>query len=149
MRRYSLPTMGLLALLASPLRAQDSASVVKTINDLEIQWAASWDAKNVDAVATFLAPSYIYTGADGERRDRTEYLAVLRASEEKWVTIPGPYRILVSGGTAVHYGEATYSVTNKAGKVSRFRQVWTDTWLRQVNGQWLCVATQVADQPLN
>lgn len=143
MIRKLLAVLGLAALSTLPLQAQDSATVAKAINDLEVQWGASLTAGNWDAVATFLAPGYTFTGGDGKRLDRAAYLAGLRDNGNKYSTMTaGPYTVLVSGGTAVHFGEATFSVTAKNGKVTRIHEVWTDTWVRQASGQWLCVATQ-------
>ncbi len=149
MRRSLLPSLALLTLLAVPLRAQDSAAVAKPINDLEVQWGASLSAGNWDAVATFLAPGYIYTGDDGKRLDRTAYVAWLRDSGNKFsMSTPGTFSVAVYGTTAVHFGEATYSVTNKKGQVRRVHEVWTDTWMLQTNGMWLCVATQSVSHTL-
>ena len=61
-------------------------------------------------------------------------------------TAPTPS--LVSGSTAVHLGEGTFTVTTKKGKVTHIHQVWTDTWIRQANGMWLCVASQWVEHPV-
>lgn len=149
MLRKLLVVLGLAALSTLPLQAQDSATVAKAVNDLELQWGASLSAGNWDAVATFLAPGYIMTAGDGKRLDAAAVLAGLRTSGNKYSTMTaGPYTVLVSGGTAVHFGEATFSVTAKNGRVTRIHEVWTDTWIRQPNGQWLCVATQMIDHVL-
>lgn len=147
---HFLRTLGMAALVAAPLQAQqDSATVAKNINDLETQWGASLSAGNWDAVATFLAPGYVMTGGDGKRVDRAAYLANFRDSGVKYsASTAGPYTVIVSGGTAVHLGEATFSVTSKNGKVTRVHEVWTDTWVLQANGMWLCVASQLIDHPL-
>ena len=150
MIRHLLRTLGLTALVAVPLHAQqDSATVAKSINDLELQWGASISAGNWDAVGTFLAPGYVTTAGDGKRVDRAGYLANFRDSGVKYSPMSaGPYTVIVSGNTAVHLGEATFSTTSKKGKVTRIHEVWTDTWVRQANGQWLCVATQLIDHTL-
>lgn len=149
MIRKLLVVLSLAALASAPLQAQDSATVAKTVNDLELQWGASISAGNWDAVGTFLAPGYIMTGGDGKRLDATAYIAGMRTSGDKYSPmVGGPYTVLVSGGTAVHFGEANFSVTSKKGKVTRIHEVWTDTWVRQANGQWLCVATQMIDHVL-
>ena len=149
MLRKLLVVLGFAALSTLPLQAQDSATVAKAVNDLELQWGASLSAGNWDAVATFLAPGYIMTAGDGKRLDAAAVLAGLRTSGNKYSTMTaGPYTVLVSGGTAVHFGEATFSVTAKNGRVTRIHEVWTDTWIRQPNGQWLCVATQMIDHVL-
>ncbi len=143
MLRKLLVVLGLATLSTLPLRAQDSAAVAKAVNDLEVQWAASLTAGNWDAVATFLAPGYTFTGGDGKRLDRATYLAGLRDKGDRFSTwTAGPYSVMVSGNTAVHFGEASYAVTAKNGRTTKIHEVWTDTWMLQPNGMWLCVATQ-------
>jgi ketosteroid isomerase-like protein len=149
MFRKLLATLGLAALFALPLHAQATPDVAQTIKDLENQWGASMSAGNWDAVATFLTPDFISTGPDGKRLDRATYIANGKNSGNKvdWKPVPSA-TVLVSGGTAVHLGETTYSVTTKKGKVSRFHEVWTDTWVRQADGRWLCIASQYVDHPV-
>jgi ketosteroid isomerase-like protein len=143
MLRKLIVVLGLAALSTLPLQAQDSATIAKAVNDLEVQWGASLSAGNWDAVATFLAPGYIFTGGDGKRQDRAAYVAGLRDSGDKFSTMTaGPYTVMVSGNTAVHFGEASYTVTAKNGKATKIHEVWTDTWMLQPNGMWACVATQ-------
>ena len=158
MIRNILPALTLATLAALPLQAQapapapaqapaqDSATVANAVNDLERQWGASISAGNWDAVATFLAPGYTITGEDGKRMDAAAYLAAGRDSGTKYGPMEsGPYTVLVSGNTAVHFGEATFTQTTKKGKVTRVHEVWTDTWVLQANGQWRCVATQYVE----
>lgn len=160
MRRFFLPTLAMAGLISAPVRAQDtpqgpaqaptqdSAAVARAINDLEVQWGASLAAGNWDAVGTFLAPGYISTDDAGKRMDRSATLADLRRMGEKYSTpTMGPYTVLVSGNSAVHFGEATYTVTSKKGQVKRVHTVWTDTWIRQPSGLWLCVAGQSVTHP--
>lgn len=148
MIRKLLVTLGAAALAALPLHAQDSATVAKAVNDLEGQWAVSLSAGNWTAVGTFLAPNYMATDGAGKRMDRAAYLASLGAAGTFSNVTNGAYTVLVSGTTAVHLGEGTYTVTSKKGKVTHMRQVWTDTWVRQANGMWLCVASQWYEQKL-
>jgi ketosteroid isomerase-like protein len=149
MIRKTLLTIGLLALAARPLRAQDSATVAKAVNDLEGQWAASMGAKNWAAVQSFLTADYVATDGDGKRSNRDAYIAGLRDGGMTFSNVMnGAYQVLVSGGTAVHLGEGTYTATGKDGKVTRIHTVWTDTWVRQANGQWLCIAGQYVDHKL-
>jgi len=143
-----LVVLGLAALATTPLQAQDNATVAKTINDLEVQWGASMSAGNWAAVQTFLTPDYIITGEDGKRIDRATYISSMGGGDKLSTMTAGPYTVTVSGGTAVHLGEATFTRTDKKGKVTKIHEVWTDTWVRQANGQWLCMATQYVDHVL-
>jgi len=138
--------VGLAALVTVPLRAQDSAAVAKSINDLEAQWGVSLAAANWAAVESFLAPGYMATDGTGKRIDRATYIAGLRDGGVKFSDVKnGPYTVIVNGNTAVHLGEGTLTTTTKKGRVSHVRTVWTDTWVRTPNGQWLCIAGQFVE----
>ena len=144
-----LVVLGLAALATTPLQAQDSAAVAKAVNDLEGQWAASLSAHNWTAVESFLTPDFVGTDIDGKRLDRAAYIASLKNSTTTISNaMNGAYKVLVSGGTAVHLGEGTSTLTDKKGKVTKIHSFWTDTWVRQANGQWLCIAAQYVDRPL-
>jgi ketosteroid isomerase-like protein len=140
--------VGLAALVTLPLHAQDSATVAKAVNDLEGQWAVSLAAGNWTAVGTFLAPDYMATDGTGKRMNRTDYLASLSDAGTFSNVTNGAYTVVVSGNTAVHLGEGTFTVKSKKGKVSHIHQVWTDTWVRQANDMWLCVASQWVEHKL-
>jgi len=142
MIRKLLVTLGLAALTTLPLHAQDSATVAKAVNDLEAQWAVSLAAGNWTAVGSFLAPNYMATDGTGKRMNRTDYLASLGDAGTFSNVTNGAYTVVVSGNTAVHLGEGTFTLTSKKKKVTHIHQVWTDTWVRQPNGMWLCVASQ-------
>jgi ketosteroid isomerase-like protein len=146
MIRKLLLAAGLTALATLPLHAQDSASVARAINDLEAQWGVSLAAANWTAVASFLAPGYMVTDGTGKRIDRATYLAGLQNDVVKYSDVKnGPYTVIVNGTTAVHLGEGTLTTTTKKGRVSHIRTIWTDTWVRMPNGQWLCIAGQFVE----
>ena len=145
----TLALLALPALSAAPLVAQDSAAVAKAVNDLEIQWGASMAAGNWDAVQSFLTPDFLGTTPEGQRLDRAAYIASLRDSGDRYSNVTaGPYTVLVRGGTAVHLGEWTITITAKNGKATRVHMVWTDVWVLGANGQWLCLTSQVVQHPL-
>jgi ketosteroid isomerase-like protein len=149
MIRASFLAMSLAAVAAIPLHAQAAPDPAKTINDLEVRWGASMAAKNWAATESFLSPDFFITDGDGTRKDRTAYMSFLKDSGTTLSDIvSGPYRVVVSGGTAIHLGEWDYTVTDKEGKATRQHEVWTDTWVLMANGQWLCIAVQYMDQPI-
>ncbi len=151
MLRKTLFALGLVALTTLPLRAQApaAADVAKTINDLEVQWVVSMAAGNWTAVESFLTPDFVGTDGDGKRADRAAYIAGMRDGGLTFSNVSsGPYTVLVNGNTAVHLGEGTRTVTTKNGKATRIHTVWTDTWVRMPNGQWLCIAGQYVEHVL-
>jgi ketosteroid isomerase-like protein len=149
MLRKLLVVLGLAALATVPLQAQVSTDMGKTINDLEAQWGASIMAGNWAAVESFLTPDFVFTDGAGKRTDRATYITGLRAGGDRFSNVAlGPYTVLVNGNTAVHLGEATWTVTDKKGKVTKNHEVWTDTWVLQANGMWLCMAAQSVSFPV-
>jgi ketosteroid isomerase-like protein len=149
MLRKLLVVLGLAALATVPLQAQVSTDMGKTINDLEAQWGASIMAGNWAAVESFLTPDFVFTDGAGKRTDRATYITGLRDSDTPVSNLQvGPYTVLVNGNTAVHLGEATWTQTDKKGTVKKFHEIWTDTWVLQANGMWLCMAAQSVNLPV-
>jgi ketosteroid isomerase-like protein len=58
-----------------------------------------------------------------------------------------PDTVLARGSAAVLLGSGIETVTRRDGTLTRFRQVWTDTWVRQDDGSWQCLATQWVELP--
>ena len=53
----------------------------------------------------------------------------------------------VSWTAAVLLGAGTETVTRRDGTLTRFRQVWTDTWVKHEDGSWQCLASQRVELP--
>jgi hypothetical protein len=47
----------------------------------------------------------------------------------------------------VHLGEANMLATGSDGGSLRVRVIWTDTWVRATDGQWLVLASQYMTAP--
>jgi len=138
----------LLVLAGVPLAAQSDAAVSKGIHDKEVQWRTAISLGNWSAVETFMADDFVMTNADGSRLDRDKYLKELHRGTTTFAPVPEPeYEVLVYGQTAVHLGEANLMTTGSDGASLLVHVVWTDTWVRTVDGQWVCLASQYAYAP--
>jgi len=138
----------LLSLAALPAAAQSDAAVSKGIHDREVQWRTAISLGNWSAVESFMAPDFVMTNADGTRLDRGKYLKELQRGTTTFAPVPDPeYKVLVYSQTAVHLGEANLMTTGSDGASLLVHVVWTDTWVRSADGQWLCLASQYAYAP--
>jgi len=113
--------------------AQDSGKA--RVLALENAWNEAESHRDVNALAGLIAPTFVYTDADGSFRDKQQFLASIRAS--------GASQIVNEGMKMETYGDVivvTGSYSEKGKPYSR-RGRFTDTWVEK-DGQWLCVASQ-------
>ncbi len=146
MTRTSVLLFGLALLGAPSVGAQSDAAIGKSIHDREVQWRTAISLGNWSAVETFLAPDFVVTDQNGNRLTRAEYLKALQRGDVSFAAVPTPqYKTLVYGRTVVHLGEANLMATGMDGVATRMHVVWTDTWVRTADGQWVCLASQYAE----
>jgi len=130
---------------ATSLPAQSDAAIGKGIHDREVQWRTAISLGNWDAVGTFMAQDFVLTDPAGQRLDRAGYLKALQRGDASFAAVPSPtYRTLVFGRTVVHLGEANLMATGADGASVTTHIVWTDTWVRNPDGSWVCLASQYA-----
>ena len=121
--------------------AQDAA-VVKELSRLEDVWAAASIRKDGAAVGRLLAPGFLSMSDDGRVMDKAAMIQGVNTDKETYVSgSSGGYRVQVFGGTAIIVGTFTAVVKTASGTETR-RWAWTDTWMKQTDGQWLCIASQ-------
>jgi len=148
MIRPALLALALTSLAALPAGAQSDAAVSKGIHAREVQWRTAISLGSWSAVESFLAPEFVMTLADGTRLDRSAYLKELEKGTTSYAPVPEPdYEVLVYASTAVHLGEAYLMATGTDGARIRIHVVWTDTWVRTADGQWVVLASQQASGP--
>ncbi len=146
MPRSLAVALALSALVAGAASAQSDAAIGKSIHDREVQWRTAISIGNWSAVETFMAPDFVVTDQNGKRMARAEYLKALERGDVTFAAVPTPqYKTVVFGRTVVHLGEANLMATGKDGSSVRMHIVWTDTWVRTADGQWVCLASQYAE----
>jgi uncharacterized protein (TIGR02246 family) len=125
-----------------PVAAQDA--VVREICRLEDAWAAAEVKKDGAAVGQVLAEEILFTGPDGALLTKPQFIQVVNTSKAERVSeVNGDYQVEVYGNTAVIHGIVT-TVDKIEGGTKQERLRWTDTWVKQTDGRWLCVAAQSA-----
>jgi|SRR5580704_3947680 ketosteroid isomerase-like protein len=127
-----------LFLSAQPRPFAQTSDTVRVLS-LENAWNEAESHKDVKALAALLAPTFVYTDADGMFSDRSHFLAGVPEVTST--------QIANEGMKAESYGDAivvTGSYREQGmdnAKPYLLHGRFTDTWIRQ-NGQWLCVASQ-------
>jgi ketosteroid isomerase-like protein len=143
MNRAILLAIGVTLAGASLASGQSNDAIAKGTHSREVQWRTAISLGNWAAARGFMAADFVATDAEGNRMDRDQYLKALQKGDATYAPVPDPtYKVLVYGLTAVHLGEANLMTTGKDGAGIRTHIVWTDTWVRSPNGQWLCLAAQ-------
>jgi ketosteroid isomerase-like protein len=122
-----------------PLAAQDA--VVKEIGRLEDAWAAAETNKDGQAVGRLLSEDFLYTAPDGALLTKPQLIQSVSTSRAERTFVGSDYKVKVYENTAIIHGTVTVIVKTATGtELVRFR--WTDTWVRQADRRWLCVAAQ-------
>ncbi len=143
LRSEGLWLLAALLVSGTPLVAQD-ATVAKELSRLEDVWAAAIPKKDGAAIGRLLSQQFLSMSDDGRVMDRDALIQEANADTETYVSASNSgYKVQVFGDTAIIVGTFTATVKTAAGTETR-RWAWTDTWMKQTNGQWLCVASQSA-----
>ena len=143
LRSGALCLLGALLLSGTQLVAQDAA-VVKELSRLEDVWAAASVKKDGAAVGRLLAPRFLSMGEDGRMMDKAAMIQGVNTDKEAYVSGSNSgYKVQVFGDTAIIVETFATVVKTTAGTETR-RWVWTDTWMKQTDGQWLCIASHAA-----
>ena len=130
------------AAFSVPARAQDA--VAKQIMALEDSWGATQMKRDGATVGKMLLDDFTFTAPDGSVFNKAQLIADISGSKTEYVSgANSDYKVRVHGNTAVITGLWTATVkTAKGTEVRRYR--WTDTWMKQTDGKWLCLAGQSA-----
>lgn len=140
----SVLTLLLLTVMLVPgtrLGAQDAA-VLKELSRLEDAWATAFMKKDGAAVGRLLSERFLSMSDDGRVVDKAALVQDVNTTKDTYVSASNSgYKLQVFGDTAIIVGTFTGVVKTPSGTETR-RTAWTDTWMKQSNGQWLCVASQ-------
>lgn len=134
------------AILASPAVPQAIAvaqeSPSQTVTHLEDVWSAA-DCKHDGAtVGRLLAEDFTFVGPNGEILSKTQVVEGINSNREHCVRAThSELKPRVYGNTVVLTGVWAVTLETGPGTVENGYR-WTDTWVRDADGQWLCVASQ-------
>jgi hypothetical protein len=106
---------------------------------LENVWNEAESHNDTKALGSLLAPTFVYTDAEGSVMDRDQLLASIRASRSTQIINEGMKA--ESYGTAMVVTGSYREQGTENGRPYTHRGRFTDTWILK-DGQWLCVASQ-------
>lgn len=132
--------LSVLVLSSAPI-AQDAA-VLKELSRLEDVWAVAIMKKDGAAVGKMLAPAFLSMSDDGRVVDKAAVIQDINGEKDTYVSTGNTgYKVQVFGNTAIIVGVFSAVAKTATGTETR-RWAWTDTWMKQADGQWLCIASQ-------
>lgn len=144
MRTAAYSVLGLF-MLSSVVTAQPkpAASADETaLRAIEEKWDAANLKGDVAALDAIFADGFISTSPEGKVRTKAEILAQLKSGDIKYQSARADdLKVFVHGDTAIVNGRWTGKFVEK-GKTVDSTERFTDTFVRQKDGQWRCVATQ-------
>ena len=124
------------------LPAQDA--VAKQLMGFEDQWGAASLKRDGATIGRMLADDFTFVRPDGSSADKAKTVADVNNDTKQYVSGKNTdYKVRVYGDAAVITGLWTVMSKAETGTVTR-RIRWTDIWVRQGDGRWLCVAGQSA-----
>jgi ketosteroid isomerase-like protein len=119
----------------------DSATIEKTLMQMERDWAQADIKKDTAAIDKFVADDWVGIDFEGKSITKAEAIADMKAGEFTTQSYEfGSMKVRVFGNTAVVTGTDTEKSTYK-GKDSSGKYVWTDVWVMR-DGRWQAVASQ-------
>lgn len=139
---YVVSLIAFSALAAFGTVQADSASVEKTLIQMERDWGQAIASNDVARLDKFVADDWVEIGPDGKTTTKAEVMADVKSGASVTQSYEiGPVIVRVFGNTAVATGSDTEKSTTK-GKDTSGKYVWTDVWVMR-DGRWRAVATQV------
>ncbi|HTR86903.1 MAG TPA: nuclear transport factor 2 family protein [Reyranella sp.] len=115
------------------------SSDLETLERLNRDYIAAVQNGDVKRFSEILSHDFLNTNPDGSLVDRAGFLKQIAQPAKIRGLTCGDVNIRLMGDFAIIHARTTY--TSLEGKPGQGR--YTDIWARQ-NGQWVCVAAQVA-----
>ena len=120
--------------------AQNPAAAAVT--KLENAWGAASIKRDGATVARMLSPDFTFIDPAGRFRTKAQLIATIDGDTATYIS--GANSALtprVHDNTVVITGVWTATVKTKTGTAqNRYR--WTDTWVKNSDGSWMCIAGQ-------
>lgn len=144
MKRFAVAGLVVAVLCSASFAAAQDDAVIKELSRMEDAWAAAAVKHDGAGVGRLLAPGYLAMGDDGIPQDKAALVQQVNTNKTAYVSMKnGDYKGRVFGNTAIIVGITTSVVKTATGTETQ-RSAWTDTWMKQADGQWLCIASQSA-----
>ncbi len=126
--------------LAAVLPAQDPVS--RELMKLEDQWGAASMKKDGAGVGKLLSDDFLSFTDKGVVNTKAKIMQEINTDTLQYVSGGNSaYKVKIFGGTGVIIGVWTANSKGAKGTVTH-SWAWTDTWMKQADGHWLCIASQ-------
>ena len=125
--------------MAVSVHAKSADPVGQAIAGMENDWAAAELTGDSAKVASMLAESFVNTDVEGKVSDRKATLAGIKPGTITASKL-NDVKVNVYGNSAVATGGWEGTMT-AGGKATNIRERWTDTWVKEADGKWRCVAS--------
>jgi uncharacterized protein (TIGR02246 family) len=139
---YALVALAMVAALTHPAPVPAQTAVVSEIIRLKELWIVAQLQKDSATFGRLLADDFLFAGPDGSLSTRTQVLNAIASDRSQRPSETGSeYRVQVHGNVAVLHGVVTITFKTDGGtRTARLR--FTDTWMKQADGRWQCIAAQ-------
>lgn len=109
---------------------------------LENAWGAASITRDGATVGRMLSPDFTFVTPDGKLRTKAQLIAAINSDTVQYVRgANSAMSARVHGGAVVITGVWTSTVKTASG-TTEHRYRWTDTWVRNPEGGWMCIAGQ-------
>lgn len=130
--------------VAAGLPAQDAA---KDVRKLEEQWATLVIKKDGAGLGKLVTDDYLGGGADGKFYDKANLIKETNADPTPYVSYTySNVKIRTHGNTVIMSAISNVTTKGEKGNVVT-RYAWTDVWIKQADGRWLCAGGHASPAP--
>jgi ketosteroid isomerase-like protein len=123
----------------APLGLDAHPAELALLTELNESYVRSVATSNVAWFDQHLTPDFLNSNPDGTLVDRAGFLAQIA----KPIAIQGmrceDVRVRILGDTALIHARTVYTKPDGSAGAGRY----TDIWMRQADGRWMCVAAHV------
>lgn len=140
--RFTTALFAILPAVFGPMSTRAQIPEAQAVTALENAWGAASIRRDGATVGRMLSPDFTFVTADGKLQTKAQLIAAINADTVQYVRGSNTaMSARVHGGAVVITGVWTATVKTASGtSEKRFR--WTDTWVRNPDGGWMCIAGQ-------
>jgi ketosteroid isomerase-like protein len=138
----ALLALTIVAALTYPPPVPAQTTVVSEIVRLQEVWIVAQLQKDSATFGRLLADDFLFAGPDGSLLTRTQVMDGVASDRSQRLSEAGSeYRVQVHGNVAVLHGVITITFKTDGG-TRKARLRFTDTWVKQADARWQCIAAQ-------
>lgn len=121
-------------------------NIEETLKQMTTDWENAYKNFDADALERILADDWVAVGDEGNKHTKAESIANVKSHRYVIKSYKLDSTVRVYGNTAVVVTDGT-EVSTYDGKDSSGQYVTTDVYVKQKDGNWKAVASQVTKKP--